>query len=240
MTSVLFGQVTRALDDDLIGRLEDHHSLFRQTFPNQWSAIPEADQRKLARAVNLAVSDFDSAGKKTTFLAEWDTVESYSFRDTEFWIARTSRVHVTLKEHASPWLVFLEGGGASWVVAGRISKVLFDTPRGIHQFEFPSDLLKTLLIEDSRGERYMWWRGVEGEVDGALRGPNLPRGKGLRDRFDKAGHPYFAKFESKTLNKQVAISCKKGSISGANLTATEAIGYFEKKVLPGLTISSTR
>jgi hypothetical protein len=240
VTSVLFGRTSTDLEKGQLLKLREHRSLYKDQLPERWGEIPESDQRKLSKAVFLAIYDYRNSDPFTSFLAEWDTVEVYSFRDHEFWIARTERAHVTFKERNSPWLVFLEGGASAWPVAGRIGRVLFDSSRGIVPFVFTTDILRSILQADSRGERYMWWRGVEGDMDGALKGPNLPRGKGFRHRFDIAGAPYFARFESKTLNKQVSISCKHGSIGGLKLSASEATAYFEAYVLPHLGFSSTK
>jgi hypothetical protein len=201
----------------------------------RWEQIPKEFQRRFGQAYHLRIEDFSDSKPEITFSAEWDDLEQHAFRGQEYWSATTSYATVGLRRVAEKWLITVESGTGGWSVASRISRALHGTQGNIGKITFPAALLKEILIEDSRAERFMWWHGVEEGIDGALRGA-LPRGRGVRARFDSDGEPFFARYESTSLGKQISISCNGGYLTSQALPADRIVKYFEEWILPKLKI----
>lgn len=232
MTTVSFGEIAGELTREALDTLDGHETLWKDDFPSRWEEVPLDFRRALSRSVGLKVLGFTRVRDGVAFEAEWDDIQSNIFREEEFWIGTTSRAGVRIRNiKGASWLFMVVGPSDGFRVATRVSKALFGVQGRIFPFEIPTTILKTILGEDSRGEKFMWWEGVETGVDGALRG-SLPRAGGARERFDQAGHPYFARFESTSLGKQLSISCKRGSVGGRMLKESEAVRYFLERVLP--------
>ena len=213
-------------------KLENHESRYCDVLKSNWSRVPLDYQRRFKDAYHLRILDYVESGKEIRFSAEWDVLEPGSFRGKEFWTAATSYASIRLKHLENPWLVTVEG---QWSVAPRVSRALLGVQGGISGISIPSGVLKTILDQDSLNEKYMWWSGVEDGVDGGLRG-TLPKQTGFRSRFDRAGEPYFARFDSASLGCQISISCKGGYLSSRTLQADQIIRYFEQWILPNVKI----
>jgi hypothetical protein len=237
MTRMLFGLSAEDLDMNQLTSLRDHKSLYRDQLENRWEKVPERFRQQFgSKAVFLAVREFESGSRATSFLVEWDDMDWYLFRGDEIWIARSSRAHVSFRRVGGRWVLCEEvgnGDGDPWSAVPRLCKIAFNRPRAVGSVDIRPELLKQIVQRDSRADRYIWWQNVEDGVDGALRGA-LPRDRGFRARFDAVAKPTFARFESATLSKEVSISCRSGSISGRYLTPDEILRYFEQHILPAL------
>ncbi len=235
MTRMIFGRLAEDVDTEQFARLDDHSSLYKDQLESRWERVPSRFQKQFgAKAIYLSTHDFQPGSRTTSFLAEWDDMEAYLFRGDEIWIARSSRAHLTFRKFGDRWILLEEVGkaeGDPWSVVPRVGKVAFDRPRAVATVDISPDLLKEIVANDSHADRYIWWKGVEDGVDGALRG-DLPRNRGFRARFDAVAKPTFARFESIALSKQISISSKNGSISGPTLLPAEIVQYFEQHILP--------
>lgn len=230
---VIFGEVKGEIKkNDLTERLSSCKATIEEQMPRLWERLPEQYRKSFQMAYFIRVKDYKEMDKEVRFSAEWDEIYPYSFRGKELWGARTNYAGVRLKDVGSPWIMAVEG---DWSVATRIGRMALDKRGQVRNLEIPSSVLRKTLENDSRAEIHMWWREIEEGVDGSLRGA-LPKRTGTRSRFDKAGEPYFAKFESMELGCVVSISCKQGSISSKSLTSDRMIEYFEKWILPNLHI----
>lgn len=221
--------------EDIREHLRGHRSLYKDVLPLRWQHVPETFQRRFARAYHLSVDDFNDSKPEIRFSAEWDDLEQHAFRGEEYWTASTSYATVRMKDLGNPWLVTIESGSGAWGVASRISRAIYDSQGGISKLTIPTALLKEILQQDSQAEHFMWWRGVEEGIDGALKG-SLPRGRGVRARFDTDGEPYFARFESVSLGRQISISCNGAYLSSQAVPADRLVRYFEERILPELGI----
>ena len=201
----------------------------------RWEQVPEEFRKRFGRAYHLKIDDFKESRPEVTFSAEWDDLDQHAFRGQEYWAATTSYATVSVWQAGDRWLMTIESGTGGWSVASRISRALFGVQGVIAKLTFPAPLLKEILEADSRRERFMWWSGVEEGVDGALKGA-LPRNRGVRARFDSDGTPYFARYESTSLGKQISISCNGGYLSSQAVPADRLVKYFEEWIQPKLVL----
>lgn len=231
---MLFGLAAEDLEISGLQKLDGHSTLYKDQLPNRWEQVPDRYRRIFgSKATYLTIRDFSSSPQRTSLEAEWDDMDWYLFRGEEIWIARTNKAHLTVRKVGARWILSEEAGrgeGDPWSVVSRIGKIAFDRPRAFSGVDIRPELLKQIVEEDSRGDRYIWWKNVENGIDGALRGA-LQRGSGFRARFDAVAKPTYARFESISLSKEVSISCRNGSISGRALTPSEIHRYFEEHIL---------
>ena len=232
MTTLCFGHVKEDISAEALTRLDGCSRLWKDDFPSRWGDIPDSFRGPLSKSVSLKTRGFVKGRNGVSFVAEWDEITSGVFRESEQWIGATNRADVRIRHvEGASWLFITVGPFDGFRVASRVSRALFDVQGRISTYDIPYSVLKEILRDDSRAEKYMWWKGVETGVDGGLRG-SLPRTGGARERFDNAGKPTFARFECTSLNKLISISCKHGSIGGTHLTESEGTRYFLTQILP--------
>lgn len=233
LATVCFGEFRAEVLRDALEELDGYRSLWKDDFPGSWEGVPESFKKPLAKSVGLKTSHFEMVSDGARFEAEWDDVTSNVFREEELWIGTTYRAGVRIRNVHGTWLLITIGSFDGFRVASRVSRALFGVHGKISSITIPPSVLKTVLQADSRSEKFMWWEGIETGVDGALKGA-LPRSGGTRERFDRSGLPYFARFESTSLNKQLSISCKRGSVGGPDIRESEATRYFLERIFPHL------